>query len=136
MAAGYLGPAHSLESSCRWDSKWKIGDKGAEYEFDIKMPPLGIEISDDQFTDEADMALEELAIALRARYSWIGRVGRAGRSGGWLAIEDKKGLATFAKLENITEMVAKAKRRFAIDLLNGYPDNGRYLSEVTRSRRR
>jgi len=133
MARGELGPAYSLESSCRWDEKYKIGDVGAEYEFDIKMPPLHVEMTDEEFTNEADQALDVLAQELRRRYTWIGRVGRAGRSGGWLAVEDTRGLATFAKLNNVTDMVAKAKSDF-VDYIETYYPEGR-ANKVRRRRR-
>jgi hypothetical protein len=120
---GELGPAHSLESSCRWDEKWKIGDEGAEYEFDIKIPPVSVSMTDEEFTAESDQALDVLAQELRRRYSWIGRVGRAGRSGGWLAVEDKKGLATFGKLEKIIEMVGRAKSDFVDFIETYYPED-------------
>ncbi len=130
---GHLGPAYSLESSCRWDERYKIGDQGAEYEFDIKLPRLATGATDEEFTAEADQALDVLAQELRRRYSWIGRVGRAGRSGGWLAIEDTKGLATFAKLEKIIDMVAKAKSDFA-DFLETYYPEDRSAKKIRRRR--
>ena len=120
---GELGPPHSLESSCRWDEKYKIGDVGAEYEIDIKIPPVSVSMTDEEFTAESDQALHVLAQELRKRYSWIGRVGRAGRSGGWLAIEDTRGLATFAKLENITAMVAQSKSDFVDFIETYYPED-------------
>lgn len=121
---GQLRGPHTLASSCRWDSRSQLGTKGVEYEFDIKLPRVRVLMTVAQFDAEADDALEVLAHDLRRRYSWIGRIGRAGRSGGWLSVEDKKGLATEAKLNNITDMVSAAKKRFVAYIEKYYPEDG------------
>lgn len=118
---GHLKGPHTAGSSCRWDVEYQLGEKGAVYEFDIKLPTFRAEMTDEDFEIEAETALDILADALRARYTWIGQVGRAGRSGGWLTIEDKRGLATQAKLENIVDMVSKAKGNFIRHLEREYP---------------
>lgn len=105
----------TLSSQCRYDTRDTIGNAGVVYEFDIKIPPLhpmGIDCTQEEFDEEAEECLEGLAYALRKRYSWIGTIHRAGRSGGWLAIEDKKGLATREKLSNIIKMVEAVKGQF------------------------
>ncbi len=123
MPGELRGPL-TLASSCRWNSTSNLGARGTEYEFDIKMPKLRVRMSHDEFEAEADAALDVLADELRRRYSWIGRIGRAGRSGGWLSVEDKKGLATQAKLKTIIGLVASAKERFAAYLEKYYPEDG------------
>lgn len=118
---GHLKGPHTLESSCRWDSDFAVGNVGVVYEFDIKLPRIESDIDDDDFEEAAEYALDQLADDLRTRYSWIGRIGRAGRSGGWLTIEDAKGLATRAKLKNIIDMVSRAKTHFVRYLESEYP---------------
>ncbi len=116
--------AHTVESECRWDANYKlglVGAIGAVYEFNIKIPPVSVDMTDDEFEMEAENALDLLADDLRARYRWIGQVGRTGRSGGWLTIKDTKGLATRAKLENIVDMVSKAKANFIKHIEREYP---------------
>lgn len=118
---GQLKGPYTKESSCRWDSNAAVGNVGVEYEFDIKMPKIRANITENEFEDEAEKALDILADDLRARYTWIGQICRAGRSGGWLSVEDKKGLATREKLRNMIEMVTKAKRAFIAHIEKEYP---------------
>lgn len=116
-----LPPRIDISSSCRYDSQARVGDKGVEYEFEIKMPVLDIEISDHEFENDARVAFKRLAAQLQSRYSWIGEVYQTGRSGGWMAFKDTRGLATPAKLRTIVGLVEEAKKKFAWQLLIDYP---------------
>lgn len=111
-------------NSVRWDTKWKLGDKGAVYEFDIKLPRItGVRgMTNEEFEIEAEDSISWFEDSLRQRYTWIGQVYQTGRSGGWLAVEDKKGLATEAKLRTILGMIEKAQRDFIQYLRRTYPE--------------
>jgi hypothetical protein len=114
--------AHSLQSECRWDQRDAVGNVGVVYEFEIKIPPIRqADCTDREFNALAEECLDDLAGELRRRYTWIGKIHRAGRSGGWLAVEDKKGLATREKLKTMIGIVSKHKRRFAQELIRRYP---------------
>jgi hypothetical protein len=118
----HVGPTPaSLSSSCRYDSNAVVGDRGVVYEFDIKMPPLDCDITEGAFERESGQAFGELADLLGSKYKWIGSIRRSGRSGGWLAITDKKGGATVARLKKIIEDVELEKRAFARYLERKYP---------------
>lgn len=113
----------SNSGSARWAKKWDLGDKGAVYEFDIKLPKIdGVDMSEAEFEAEALGSIRDFVVALRDRYTWIGEVYQTGRSGGWLAVEDKKGLATEAKLRTILGMIEKAQRDFIQYLRRTYPE--------------
>lgn len=107
----------------RLEKRWQVGDPGAVYEFDIKLPRItGVrDITNEEFEIEAEDSIQFFVEDLRERYSWIGQVYQTGRSGGWLAIEDKKGLATTAKLENISKMIDEAMKDFIKQLRSQYP---------------
>lgn len=105
----------------RLHDRWRLGDAGAEYEFNVKLRPLRLEIPESEFEQETEMALDAFEQKLRKKYPWIGQMGRTGRSGGWLSIEDPKGKMTKAKLKEIAELVEAGKRQFIKDLRNAYP---------------
>ena len=111
----------TLDSECRYDSRKKIGDPGVEYEFDIKIPPLGVDMTADEFDYEAQDALIQLGRALKKRYPWTGRWYQTGRSGGWFAFTDEHGEATKAKLQTIIGMIEQAKEKFCKRLERQYP---------------
>jgi hypothetical protein len=97
----------------RYETKYEIGDVGAVYEFNVKMYHLrGVNITDDELEIDVNDALDSFADQLRKRYKWIGRVYLTGRSGGWLAIEDRTGKARKATLEKIDDTVNQAVRDF------------------------
>ncbi len=112
----------------RLDKRHSIGDAGAVYEFNVKlsMKVRGVQVEDMTLGEDTERAIEELADELRSKFRWVGRVYRTGRSGGWLAIEDKTGGATESALEVIGEMVDAARERFEQDLVDvyGYEQNG------------
>lgn len=101
---------------------WEVGDAGAVYEFDIKLPRIeGVRaMTNEEFDMEASDSIEDFVSLLRDRYTWIGDVYQTGRSGGWLAIEDKKGLATKAKLLKIQELIESAQKNFIRHLQANY----------------
>ncbi len=113
--------AHSFESSCRYNKDAAVGDPGVWYEFDIKMPKLNVDMTNAEFDRESDDALNDLAGYIKAKHKWIGRIHRAGRSGGWMSVEDKKGGATEAKLKKIIKDVELEKRAFGRRLEREYP---------------
>ncbi len=110
----------TMESECRYSQKKKIGDPGVEYEFNIKMPALGIDVPEDDFEADAENAIIDLTYAIKKRYHWARNWYRTGRSGGWLSFTDEDGDATKAKLQVIIGMVTKAKEKFANQLIRDY----------------
>ena len=118
---GHLKGPHTFESECRYDQGVRIGDPGAEYEFDIKLPVFNADMTDAEFDLEARIAIRQFKEKLTDKYSWIGRVGQTGRSGGWLLIKDEQGKATKAKLQTIINMVTAAKKAFVKRLERDYP---------------
>ncbi len=101
---------------------WEVGDAGAVYEFDIKLGRIeGVRgMTNEEFEMEASDSIEDFVARLRDRYTWIGNVYQTGRSGGWLAIEDKKGLATEAKLLKIDKLIDEAQKNFIRHLQANY----------------
>jgi len=111
----------TVESECRYDSGKRIGDPGVEYEFDIKMPKLSVDMSNDDFDAEAQDALIDLAYQAQTRYPWARHWYQTGRSGGWFAFVDEDGDATKAKLQVLIDMVSAAKNRFIKRIEREYP---------------
>lgn len=111
----------TAESECRYDQGKKIGDPGVEYEFDIKMPKLHVDMTHDEFDAEAQDALIDLAYTLKGRYPWARHWYQTGRSGGWFAFVDEDGDATKAKLQVLIGIVEKAKKKFIKHLERTYP---------------
>ncbi len=111
----------TTESSCRWDEGKKVGDPGVEYEFDIKMPKLNVDMTNAEYENEAHDEIQWFKGELKTRYKWIGRIEQTGRSGGWLMVQDVKGGATKAKLQAIIRMVESAMKRFIKRLEEEYP---------------
>jgi hypothetical protein len=113
----------------RLESRFSVGDRGAVYEFKVKLSTRlrGVNVSDYELEQDTEIAIEEFAAELRKDYPWVGAVSRAGRSGGWLAIEDKKGEATEDALSDIDERVTEARKDFekAIIECYGYTENSR-----------
>lgn len=105
----------------RYETRYEIGEPGAVYEFNVKLLPFESSIDDTDFEFERDNALEGFGSWLRSRYKWVGSMHFTGRSGGWLAIVDKKGGATEKALLAIADAVAKEKRHFVRYLEKEYP---------------
>jgi len=99
----------------RLDDRWRLGDPGAVYEFNIKLLPVKAEAPQSAWDNDVQMAMQEFGASLRKKYPWIGEVSVTGRSGGWLAIEDPKGKMTKATLDAIAKRVDAAKRQFVKD---------------------
>jgi hypothetical protein len=112
----------------RLEKKWSVGDRGAEYEFRVKlsMRVRGVKISDNELGMETEQAVELFADELRNDYPWVGRVGLTGRSGGWLLVEDARGQATEDELSDINARVDQARKDFETALIEsfGYEENG------------
>ena len=111
-------------SQVRYERKWHLGDPGAVYEFNIKLPKIeGVRQDLDWETIQihAEDAIEELATLLRRRFFWVGEVYQTGRSRGWLAVEDKTGRATEAGLQKIAGLVDASRRQFIRMLREEYP---------------
>jgi len=106
--------AREAATPLRLDSRWDVGDQGAVYEFNVKLGSdlRGVAIDDDTLYIETDMAVRIFADTIRKRYPWIGDVGIVGRSGGWLAIEDKKGGVNEAELKMLARDVEEARKAF------------------------
>ncbi len=101
---------------------WEVGDAGAVYEFDIKVPKItGVKMTNEEFEMEASDSLEDFVRDLKRRYPWIGDVYQTGRSGGWLAIEDPKGKATERSIKTINDRVKKEMGYFIDNLRHAYP---------------
>jgi hypothetical protein len=114
-------PTWGRQARMRFETKYKIGDVGAEYEFNVKMHHLrGVNISDDQLQYEVEEAVEAFAEQLRHQYKWIGNVYLTGRSAGWLLVKDVKGAAREEDLEDIARQVHVALRRFQDNLREEY----------------
>jgi hypothetical protein len=116
----------------RIESKWTVGDRGAVYQFNVKFHrgDYSADVDDDSMYIETKLAVKAFADVLRERFPWVGAVHLTGRSGGWLAVEDKQGKATSKTIEQIADMVDDAREEF-----------GKYLDEqysgpATRGRRR
>ena len=108
--AGWLQP----DADVRWDTKWNLGDPGAVYEFNIKLRKFHApRLTDERLSFEADGALQYFEENfLRARYPWVGKVFRGGRSGGWLAVEDRDGRATREDILEISAAVEDGRELF------------------------
>ena len=111
----------------RYETKWKIGDPGAVYEFNVKFArgDYSAEVDEVAMYREVGRAAEAFGSVLRGRYPWVGDVSIKGRSGGWLAVEDRDGGATREKIGEIADMVDDARVEF-----------GKYLDETYGRRRR
>jgi hypothetical protein len=109
------------QAKVRLEDRWRLGDVGAVYEFNIKLGLVEADVSNSQFERDAERALVEFEQKLRQKYPWIGRIYRTGRSGGWLAVEDPKGKMTKAALKSIAERVAAGKRQFVHDMERAWP---------------
>lgn len=106
----------------RLQKGWEVGDAGAVYEFEIKVPKItGVKMTNDEFEMEARDSLEDFVSDLKRRYKWIGDVYQTGRSGGWLAIEDPQGKATKSSLRTINDRVRKEMGYFIDNLKLAYP---------------
>ena len=109
------------QTQVRLDEQWRLGDIGAEYEFNVKLPPMRLKISELEFEHDTEVALDEFQQELRRKYPWIGQMHLTGRSGGWLSIEDPKGKMTKAKLKEIAERVEAGRRQFIKDMHQAWP---------------
>lgn len=98
-----------------------LGDVGAVYEFNVKLGRVEADISDREWEDELSMAQEELRTGLKNKYPWIGETHMAGRSGGWLAVEDPTGKMTKKRLEEMAKYVEAARQRFVSDIEQTHP---------------
>lgn len=106
----------------RLHNRWRLGDRGAIYEFNVKLSVriAGLKASDRQMEHDTEVAVEEFTRALKKRYPWVGRVYLTGRSGGWLAVEDAKGGASELEVKLIAEDVEEAREQFENDLIESY----------------
>jgi hypothetical protein len=82
------------------------------YEFNVKMNFDAPFLGEWDLQEEVNLNLELFSERLHKKYPWIGDVELAGRSGGWLSVEDEKGGATIRNLEAIEKMVGKSLGRF------------------------
>jgi hypothetical protein len=106
----------------RFETRWKLGDPGAVYEFNVKLYSMGLgTISDVEWEHDVRVAYEEFERALRKKYPWLGPMYFTGRSGGWLAIEDPKGQMTKPRLLAISKAVQAAKAQFKKDMRAAWP---------------
>lgn len=109
-------------SHCRVDKRYEMGEPGAVYEFEIKLQKIShVDMTNEELEFESRDALEDFSRELKKRYKWIGEIYQTGRSGGWLAVEDKKGGATKAKIKTIIGLVDKAQADFVKYLQAEYP---------------
>jgi len=113
------------QARVRLEDRWRLGDIGAVYEFNIKLGRVDAECSEAQWEQDARTALDEFEQMLRKKYPWIGNIHTTGRSGGWLAIEDPKGKMTKATLATIAKLVEAGKRQFVKDMEQAWPVRGR-----------
>jgi hypothetical protein len=97
-----------------------VGKTGAVYEFNVKLPKLDVELSDDEFYVETDLAVRAFADTLRDKYDWVGEVYQTGRSGGWLAVQDRQGKARERSLRQISELVQTELKKFVDYLTEEY----------------
>lgn len=105
----------------RLDSRHKLGEAGAVYEFNVKMRHLrGVNISNEDLYIETEQAIDRFSEDLHNRYKWVGNVYQTGRSGGWLAIEDTKGGVRRSTLEAIEKRIQSALTRFQKDIREQY----------------
>lgn len=105
------------DSRIRWETKWKVGDRGAVYEFNVKLFNVKLRnvvarFSDDDLYIETQHALKMFKLLLKQAYPWVGDVYFTGRSGGWLAVEDAKGKATERAILAIADRVDDARDEF------------------------
>ncbi len=78
-------------------------------------------MTDEGFGVEAQIAVDAFADKLRKRYKWVGEVYLTGRSGGWLAVQDKDGKARGSTLETIDNLVKVAKMKFIKEMEKKFP---------------
>ncbi len=123
-------------TTVRSEKKYKLGEPGSVYEFDVKFGAelRGVNISDEDLQLETHVAVQTFAGELRKSYPWIGRVFLTGRSGGWLAIEDRAGGATRADIEAINERVDEAHAAFAQAMREGFGAGSAAERGASRSR--
>lgn len=105
----------------RLESRWSLGDVGAVYEFNIKMPRMNVDVSEEDYEDDARTSLREFKDKLRKKYPRVGEIYQTGRSGGWLAVQDPRGKMTKATLKSMVEFVKAAKRQFIRDMEQAWP---------------
>ncbi len=100
-----------------------LGDAGVVYEFNVKLRSrVPTSASWETMMEEAERALEDFADQLREKNKWIGNVYFTGRSGGWLAVEDREGRMTRAKLDAIAKKVGAGLKSFKKYLAEEYPE--------------
>jgi hypothetical protein len=118
-----------MTTTMRYEKKYRIGQPGAVYEFDVKlsMRMRGVDIDEGALYFETDFALTQISVELKREYPWITDVYLTGRSGGWLAIVDGTGGATKKKLEAISAQVDQARQDFETAIIEefGYTKNGK-----------
>jgi hypothetical protein len=96
----------------RFDGDAKLGDAGVAYEFNVKIRRLNSAAVETDWSDEAELARQELRSELHAKWPWLGDPYFTGRSGGWLAITDPSGRMTRRTLEAMRRSVGKALAAF------------------------
>jgi hypothetical protein len=106
----------------RYDNNTPIGTSGATYEFNVKIYGMDTPgLTDEGLGIEAQIAADEFADKLRKRYKWVGEVYLTGRSGGWLAVQDKDGKARESTLKTIDNLVKVAKMKFIKEMEKRFP---------------
>jgi len=109
------------QAQVRLEDKWRLGDAGAVYEFNVKLYRIQSSATEEEWEQDRVLAVEEFETELRNKYPWIGEMYMTGRSAGWFAIEDPEGKMTKKTLEAISGLVEAAKRRFVKDMEEIYP---------------
>lgn len=110
-------------TTMRLDRRHAIGDVGAVYEFDVKLPILRDKcplLSQGELENDTEIAVDEFKNILQNRYDWVGNVYLTGRSNGWLAVEDSRGEATREALVEINSLVDEAYDQFMDSLREAY----------------
>jgi len=109
------------QASVRLEDRWRLGDAGAVYEFNVKLRHVRSQAPQNVWDQDVEMAIDELKQELKKRYPWIGEMYMTGRSGGWFAVEDPQGKMTKAKLDTIAKHVERRKRGFVKYMEQEYP---------------
>lgn len=105
----------------RWEQKYKVGEPGAVYEFNVKLPRMTASFRDEDLYVERVHAVRAFEKILRRDFPWVGELYFTGRSDGWLAIQDKQGKATATSILAIADRVDDALGEFVKYMEEEYP---------------
>ena len=109
------------DSRIRWETKHRIGQAGAVYEFNVKLPRIPeATFTEEDLYIERDIALMVFKDLLKQDFKWVGDVYFTGRSSGWLAVEAGKGGATQKQILDIADRVDDARDEFVRYLREEY----------------